>query len=432
MRRPGVVVTAAAMGALLLNVAALGQELLWSRSTPAGIAIDLANDVEGNSVSVGSGIYVVKYDTLGTVLWDLSMAADFFAAVDCDPIGNVVISRETGPVTKVSPAGEILWEIDLADSGLFEVNDVRSDQEGNIFLAGRTGPFAIVKLDPSGALLWIRTEDDGCEGKVCAVDSRGDVVVAGTYWGAELDWLVVKYTADGDKVWEQRCGSFWSDEPYAVCIDSAGDAYVGGGWLVKYRGTDGHEVWMVEANDIGFLVGACYDGDVALYLGVRTLGAGSAICCYDLDAHVIWEVPIVAEGEGILRTLDVWRTNYLSVLTTGVGEYHDQMFTSRYWVQSVGTSPADVSRSAGLTLSPQPVRGFLSIKAVDSNGIEAVKIVDLLGRHVARIVPPLPGGGIVSWDCRDERGALVAPGSYVVRAAQTNGCQLHRVVVIVE
>lgn len=89
----------------------------------------------------------------------------------------------------------------------------------------------------------------------------------------------------------------------------------------------------------------------------------------------------------------------------------------------------DVPLTLGLTASPNPssdriMIGFrVPLKAARLGDVEfSVDIVDAAGRHVARAFTGLLGRGdqAIAWDGRDDRGALVAAGSYfyVVRAGR--------------
>jgi len=97
-----------------------------------------------------------------------------------------------------------------------------------------------------------------------AVDASGNVIVVGESQGATLDFLIIKYSNSGTKLWEQRYDSLFDDRAEAVAVDSAGDVYVTGNGgnaglppdnidyvTVKYRGTDGGLIWQQRYNGTG-------------------------------------------------------------------------------------------------------------------------------------------------------------------------------------
>ncbi|MDD5362052.1 MAG: T9SS type A sorting domain-containing protein [Ignavibacteria bacterium] len=63
------------------------------------------------------------------------------------------------------------------------------------------------------------------QGKVIALDSTGNVIVAGQ--GGNISWLVVKYNSAGTKLWEKR---FYvaSEFPQHIAVDRTGSIYLAG------------------------------------------------------------------------------------------------------------------------------------------------------------------------------------------------------------
>src|SRR6185369_5985135 len=86
------------------------------------------------------------------------------------------------------------------------------DPFGNVFLAGD----GVAKLDPEGNLLWTYLSKSGeVSASTLVADGCGDVVAAGSYWGADFgdgelqtiaasDAFVLKLNGAGDRVWLRR------------------------------------------------------------------------------------------------------------------------------------------------------------------------------------------------------------------------------------
>ncbi len=134
-------------------------------TTPAGIVI-VAGRV-GDDVDLGAGpkgeefgmrTVLAAYDRKGAHLWELRFPGDFFNRFEIasDAAGNVYL------------AGEAWSDIEMG---------ALSASPGVI----------VLKLDPSGEPLWIRstnTDGGGARLSGLGVDAAGDVVITGTYYDA--------------------------------------------------------------------------------------------------------------------------------------------------------------------------------------------------------------------------------------------------------
>lgn len=112
--------------------------------------------------------------------------------------------------------------------------------------AGSTDVF-VAKYSPDGVHAWSRrgggTDTD--QALRIAVDSAGNVVVVGTFYGTadfgggnrisagSNDVFVAKYDAAGTHLWSQRFGDTSSDAAYSVAIDPNQNIYVTGAFGVK-------------------------------------------------------------------------------------------------------------------------------------------------------------------------------------------------------
>lgn len=147
------------------------------------------------------------------------------------------------------------------------VNDVDTDDSGNIFVTGyfrgsmnfqdttvnSAGgkDFFLAKLDSDGNLVWIETgggpEDDYGTGVV--VDGNDDVLVTGTFDGAaqfsgnlaspiqDLDIFLIKYSNSGVYDWGQFMGGFDIDVSGGICVDNYNNPIIVGTYIssLAYR-----------------------------------------------------------------------------------------------------------------------------------------------------------------------------------------------------
>lgn len=198
-------------------------------------------------------------------------------AVNADKNGNVLLAGEiTGPakfgtlelpgagqldafVAKHSPSGDLIWARSAGGSATDRAYAVASDPEGNVYAAGhfesQNAEFSgtkvsniggydlfIVKYDPKGNLLWVRT--GGGEGydyaHGLAVDPQGDVIVTGAVAGNATfgDTILetgpgrrlfcAKYSPDGKVLWVKTTEGKADGSGHGVATDGRGNIYVGG------------------------------------------------------------------------------------------------------------------------------------------------------------------------------------------------------------
>lgn len=177
---------------------------------------------------------------------------------------------------KFSPLGQLLWSFTLGgisdDKGLA----LAKDEQENIYLTGLfqgtadfdpspstelditsvgSSDIFILKLHPSGSLIWVKTIGDyggGSDPQIAtgiAVDPTGNVFVTGIFEGiadfdpgagiAEeepvndnfFDVFILKLTMDGNFIWVKTVGSNLDDQSNAIDIDSQGNVYIVGNYL---------------------------------------------------------------------------------------------------------------------------------------------------------------------------------------------------------
>jgi hypothetical protein len=183
------------------------------------------------------------------------------------------------------------------------------DNEGNIIVVGQRGvsgtdggltnniDWHVRKYSPTGSLIWEDSYDATTHladvAYKVAVDANDDVIVAGytnigtnNSTNANYDWLVIKYSRDGDsgvgqRLWTHRYESATgsSEACYAIALNDSGDAWVSGNYLntsevpavsnkrlALIRGTDGaflgEKLW-TAANTQTMLAVAAQDDVVA-------------------------------------------------------------------------------------------------------------------------------------------------------------------------
>jgi uncharacterized delta-60 repeat protein len=220
---------------VILKVAPDGR-MLWqvqfglgmgSSDAPAASALDGASNlyVAGYTYTRwgASDILLMKYDPNGNQLW--------LARYDTyDPNGNLLWARREGDagrypsdmaqdrwgnlyviaeaegtwLSKYSPDGQRLWSLPLPGWG----RRLSVDREGNVYVAGHEGNnrALLLKYSPSGQLIWrsarpVAEMDIPPLVEALALDGQGYLAVS---MRAVRDAVTLKYTLEGNLVWEQR------------------------------------------------------------------------------------------------------------------------------------------------------------------------------------------------------------------------------------
>jgi hypothetical protein len=113
---------------------------------------------------------------------------------------------------------------------------------GPLVTAGQSDDIFVAKFDASGQHLWSKrfgdTELQGAQS--VAVDSAGNVLVTGHFWGAVdfgggplvsagyIDIFLVKFDASGKHLWSKRFGDASQQIQCSVAVDSAGNVLMTG------------------------------------------------------------------------------------------------------------------------------------------------------------------------------------------------------------
>jgi hypothetical protein len=171
--------------------------LLWARNftqSPDFNKVPRAGFVDHNDGIYATGValnlitgdsfpYTVKYDTNGKLILALAGAGNGGVSVTVDPAGKILLSGFTllhgDPVStasKLDPSGKQIWVTQIPASG-----EIVSDTKGNAFVSG--GAYTVTKLNPAGIVLWTfqasnQFSEFSTTGSV--VDPFGNLIVTGT------------------------------------------------------------------------------------------------------------------------------------------------------------------------------------------------------------------------------------------------------------
>jgi len=185
--------------------------------------------ITGSTESVGAGkrdIFLLKYTRDGSLIWNRT------------------------------------WGGESYDMGRAIATDGRHIYVAGLSYIGDESKAVLLKYDGEGRLLWSRLwgPPDGAIGRAVAVDRRGDIYVAGYIGGVARGYsriFLLKYTSDGELLWNRTWGETGGDHCWAIAIDDG----------VYLSGTTTPSPYRTEM----LLIKFSFDGDL---LWVKSWGAG--------------------------------------------------------------------------------------------------------------------------------------------------------------
>jgi hypothetical protein len=250
--------------------------------------------------------------------------------------------------------------LQLGDAPVDRAQAVAVDADGNVYTAGMTGyndergapvrELTVIKSSGDGVVRWTQrlgSTESLAEATAIAIDSQGDVVVAGLARGdveggkslGEMDAIVLKLgAADGVVAWVTHVGTDRDDVAHAVALDAADNVYAAGstqgvldgqtrvgradGFVAQLDG-DGALVWAVQ-------IGSA-DNDVLTALDVdpdgRLFAAGNASANVGALRNAGFDDILIAEfdpadgaliGARLIGTLQVDRATAIVADAAGI------------------------------------------------------------------------------------------------------------------
>ena len=233
-----------------------------AKLNPSGSALVYSTYLGGSAQDTGTGIAI---DAAGNAyVVGSTFSADFPTR---NPFQSAKGSQEDAFVAKINSAGSAwLYATYLGGNNVDEGNGIAVDAAGNAYVTGYTAstnfpvesPFRgsnaggvdafVSKLNPAGSALVYSTYLGGSAtdyGTAIAVDSSGSAYVTGIVTSEDFpvanamdatlgshavaDAFVAKFSPSGSSlIYSTYLGGGSEDDPYAIAIDQAGNAYITG------------------------------------------------------------------------------------------------------------------------------------------------------------------------------------------------------------
>jgi hypothetical protein len=265
---------------LLGGIYLLGMMVLAGGSAPGVKQILEARETEGQQTGSGMGGAANETPELH-VLWEASYEGHAGRCIIPSSQGGYAVCGDKGGeawVLRIDDAGHKLWDTALGGEARALVGVVETE-DGGCVAVGQVLPYEayadadifIIRLDRDGGLVWNMTYGTERAGQPMMDQAQGIVpsddggfVVAAVVWDSRYgeSTYLLKINGDGEKVWENQCGS--AGPSCITPTEDGGFLVVAGGLIEVDR--DGNEVrarhferWIlpravIEAVDGGYLV----------------------------------------------------------------------------------------------------------------------------------------------------------------------------------
>jgi subtilisin-like proprotein convertase family protein len=352
--------------------------------------------------------WLSKYSSDGTQIWKQQLGTSGYDAaksIVVDGAGNTYVAGWTDGSFDGSPAsrdawlakydvnGNLIWQKQLGSSSTanskgYDISNgsIALGSDGSLFLTGLTyGDLAgsnqgdadawVAKYDPNGTQQWVKQlgTSGWDEAKGIAVDSQGDLYIAGQTKGAlggnhqgDADAWVTKYDSQGNLLWKQQLGTQAEDSSQGVAIDENDRIYITGHTRSKIGDPFTGNPYELGDHRIQW---AAIHGDRSALGGTYYGNADAWVAQYDRDGNLQWKRQLGTSQYDSASAVDTDRFGnvYLTGRTRGkLGTTHtggDDIWVAKYnvngalqWIQQLGTTGEDVSNdiavgSAGLYIT---------------------------------------------------------------------------------
>lgn len=225
---------------------------------------------DGTPLNGTNGVFVAKINSTGDLQWiktnnaetnfesavglslspsgEVYVCSNFFGTIQVE---NASLTANVGDydtfIAKYDNDGALIWTKKYGGIGFESANEITTDPQGNIYMAGsftKTAFFGgnsinagadsdayVVKIDPTGSALWAKNSTEiEAYGEALAVDDEGNVYLGGN---TDDEGFLQKFDTDGNLDWSKVLISTSSlmASVYAIDIGPLGNPYIAGSYF---------------------------------------------------------------------------------------------------------------------------------------------------------------------------------------------------------
>jgi hypothetical protein len=291
-------------------------------------AVESGNELKvlANGNIVGGGLYKDSmgynniilncFDPAGSSIWAVHFTANptlSFDVIQSDPTNNLFIAGRTNDSTyicKFSAGGILQWMFKYS----MVTSQLISDQSGNIYVLGADTVSTLLKLDPTGTLVWVKHYGYHSSGYAITL-SNGNIDLGIIEYNGPDTLFNYKVDNQGNVIWKRQWNIVTNSAIYfKLLTDYNGDiaslAINDSGIYFMKCNQAGNILWENNQLDYNSQNGASYDFDigsdnsiyfVALYQNVNR----GYIRKLDSSGTLVWEDSVIYPGLITSKLLEV-------------------------------------------------------------------------------------------------------------------------------
>jgi hypothetical protein len=416
----------------------------------------------GGDYYTGSGIFLVKTDSIGNQMWSKHFgeyAHKAFEVEQTNDGGYIIIGTDShigqgdALLIKTDYLGDTLWtkQFDSTDSGnqsCVGYSVEQTDDGGYAFIMSKPQyRFAFIKTDSTGSQEWSQIYDiyielDNSGARPSGIyfqqtQDGGYAIISSTYsYVNSIDYYFIKTNSIGEIQWSQTYGGSEVDiGRYFQQTEDGGYIIVGytGGennlydiWLIK-TDSDGNEEWnntFHSGNDKGYFVQQTIDGG---YIIIGTKRNSSAmendvwLIKTNSDGNEEWNK--VIGGSGIDYGFSGQQTEdggYIiggATNSYGNGEFDVWLIkTDSDGVVEIESKPISPNTYNIHQNHPNPFNPKTTLHYdLPEDAMVNITIYDMMGRVIKTMVNSQQNAGFksIQWDATNNQGQPVSAGVYL-------------------
>ena len=391
------------------------------------------------NLSGGAEIFIVKYDSLGNVLWAKNAGGNsddgLVSAISTDASGNCYITGNFksptitfGSITltnansngyvadmfiaKYDSSGNVLWANSVGGMNDESANAIITDASGNSYVAGEFRSSAItfgattlnnastnyydiflVKYDALGNVLWATKAGGLSDDRATGVskDNAGNSYITGDFASSSLvfgsttlinagssDLFLAKYDPSGNALWANSNGGSVSDGANSVAVDASGIIYVAG---------------YFSSSNITF-------GSTTLYNS--GMFSDIFVVQYDVFGNAVWATTAAGGTRDAINSIvvdasgDVYVAGYFYSSTLAIGtfllpNYNGTEKEANMFTAKIGKTDNVINYTVAegniISIFPNPSSGIFHLEINNGTASNAeIEIYDVLGKIVFKSV----------------------------------------------
>ncbi|MEI6816019.1 MAG: T9SS type A sorting domain-containing protein [Bacteroidota bacterium] len=317
----------------------------------------------------GEDIFIVKYNTSGTVLWAKKAGGtsdDVCMCISTDLNGNVLLT------------------------GNFQSSVITFDTITLVNAGGGNPDIFIAKYNDIGNVLWAKSAGgtDYDNGYSIATDASGNVLVTGFFFSTAItfgtftftnaggnnpDIFIVKYDTGGTVLWAKSAGGTSYDAGYCVATDTSENLFVTGGF---------------QSNFIIF------DSDTLFYPG----GDAMFIVKYSPSGTFLWATALASGGDdknsvatdafgNIFIGGDFAAPPFIVGSDTLQLAGTENIFIAKIGFNNIETNIKEIKSQQNILLYPNPftTQATLTFQGIKNENQKSLSVYNLLGQEVQNI-----------------------------------------------